>query len=183
MFQIKEYKVLFVFRLLYDFSLVVIGVKPFCPQDLADRTFKHQMWKDINSTQKHNLDNSEKWVCCHFEYPILLLSPIIIFRPHVSKIPYHLFAHIFLLQYITYPMCYHETKFLEIVYTVDHEVSTSPCNCVDWLLNLSRDCFGLHRGKNVKVTTEVEVPKRHLLRPTYIIHGHSPPGFVVREAK
>ena len=104
MFQIKEYKVLFVFRLLYDFSLVVIGVKPFRPQDLADRTFKHQMWKDINSTQKHNLDNSEKWVCCHFEYPILLLSPIIIFRPHVSKIPYHLFTHILLLQHITYPL-------------------------------------------------------------------------------
>ena len=35
-----------------------------------------------------------KDVQCHFWYPILLLSPFIIFCPHVFKIPYHLFAHI-----------------------------------------------------------------------------------------
>ena len=33
----------------------------------------------------------------HFGYPILLLSPIIIFCPHVFKILYHLFTHILLL--------------------------------------------------------------------------------------
>ena len=44
-----------------------------------------------------------KDVQCHFWYPILLLSPIIIFSPQVFKIPYHLFAHILLLQHITYP--------------------------------------------------------------------------------
>ena len=38
-----------------------------------------------------------------FWYPILLLSPFINFCPHVFKIPYHLFAHILLLQHMTYP--------------------------------------------------------------------------------
>ena len=38
-----------------------------------------------------------------FLYPILLLSPFIIFCPRVFKIPYHLFARILLLQHITTP--------------------------------------------------------------------------------
>ena len=50
---------------------------------------------------------------------------------------------------------------------MDHEVVPRPCKICDWLLNASRDHFGLHQGeKNVKVTMELEIPKRHILRPT-----------------
>jgi hypothetical protein len=52
---------------------------------------------------------------------------------------------------------------------MDHEVFPRPCTICDWLLNLSWDHFSLHQGKNVKVTMEFEVPKRHLLRPTLSI--------------
>jgi hypothetical protein len=41
-----------------------------------------------------------------------------------------------------------------------------PCRICDWLLSLSRDHFGSHQGKNIRVTMEFEVPKRHSLRPT-----------------
>ena len=40
------------------------------------------------------------------------------------------------------------------------------CKSVDWLLNSSLDHFGLHQGKNDRVTMEVEVPKRIILRPS-----------------
>ena len=49
---------------------------------------------------------------------------------------------------------------------MDHKVIPRPCKNFDWLLNSSWDHFGLHQGKNVKVTMEFEVPKRHILRPT-----------------
>ena len=52
-----------------------------------------------------------------------------------------------------------------VVYTTDHEVVPRPYKLCDWLLNSSWDHFGLHQGKNVKVTVEFEVPKRHVLRP------------------
>ena len=42
---------------------------------------------------------------------------------------------------------------------MDQEVFPGRCKSVDWLLNSSRDHFGLHQGKNGKVTMEVEVPK------------------------
>jgi hypothetical protein len=41
-----------------------------------------------------------------------------------------------------------------------------PCRICDWLLSLSRDHFGSHQGKIIRVTMEFEVPKRHSLRPT-----------------
>ena len=48
---------------------------------------------------------------------------------------------------------------LVVVYIMDHDVpSCSPKIC-DWLWSLSQDHFGLHQGKNVKVTMELEVPK------------------------
>ena len=50
---------------------------------------------------------------------------------------------------------------------MDHEVVPGHCKCVDWLLKSSWDHFGLHRRKQVKVTMEFEVPKRHILRPTF----------------
>ena len=53
-----------------------------------------------------------------------------------------------------------------VVYTMDHEVVPWPCKICDWLLNSSWDHFGLHQGRNVRVTMEVEVLKRHNLRPT-----------------
>jgi hypothetical protein len=54
---------------------------------------------------------------------------------------------------------------LGVVYTMDHEVIPRPCKIYDWLLNLSQDHFGLHQGKNVRVTMEFKVLKRHILRP------------------
>ena len=53
-----------------------------------------------------------------------------------------------------------------VVYTMDHEVVPRPGKICDWLLNSSQDHFSLHQGKNVGVTMEFEVPKRHILRPT-----------------
>ena len=47
--------------------------------------------------------------------------------------------------------------------TMGHEVIPRPC---DQLLNLSWDHFDLHQGKNVRVSVEFEVPKRHISRPT-----------------
>ena len=52
---------------------------------------------------------------------------------------------------------------------MDQEVVARPCNICDWLLNSSREYFGLHKGKNVRVIMEFEVPKRHTLRPTLSI--------------
>ena len=49
---------------------------------------------------------------------------------------------------------------------MDHEVVSRPCKKCDWLLNSSHDHFGLHQGKNVRMTREFEVPKRHILGPT-----------------
>ena len=43
-----------------------------------------------------------------------------------------------------------------------------PCKIRDWLLDSF--CFGLHQGKNVKVTMGFEVPKRYILRPTLFMH-------------
>ena len=52
-----------------------------------------------------------------------------------------------------------------VVYTMDHEVVSRPCNICDWLLNSSRDYYGLHQDKkNVKVFMERKVSQRHVLR-------------------
>ena len=53
---------------------------------------------------------------------------------------------------------------LGVVYTMDYEVVLGPCKSIDWLLNLSRDHFGLHQRKNVGVTMKVEVPPKHIFR-------------------
>ena len=61
---------------------------------------------------------------------------------------------------------------------MNHEVVSRPCKTCDWLLKSSRDHFGLHQGKNIRVTMEFKVPKRNILRPTlftdmaYIIRLH-----------
>ena len=39
--------------------------------------------------------------------------------------------------------------------------SQGPVEICDWLLDSSRDHFGLHRGKNVRVVVEFKVPKRY----------------------
>ena len=49
---------------------------------------------------------------------------------------------------------------------MDHEVVSRPCKICDWLLNLSPDHFGLHQGKDVRVTMKFKVLKKHILRPT-----------------
>ena len=56
-----------------------------------------------------------------------------------------------------------------VVYPMDHEVVPRPCKICDWFLSSSRDYFGSHQGKNVRVTMEFKVPKRHILRPTLSI--------------
>ena len=52
------------------------------------------------------------------------------------------------------------------VYTMDHEVVPRPCKIFNWLLNSSRDYFGLHQEKNVRVTMEFKVPESHIVRST-----------------
>ena len=49
---------------------------------------------------------------------------------------------------------------------MDHKVIPRPCKICDWLLNSSRNHFGLHQGKIIRVIIEFKVPKRHILRPT-----------------
>ena len=39
---------------------------------------------------------------------------------------------------------------------------TKALQICDWLLNSSQDHFGLHQGKNVRVTMEFKVPKRQI---------------------
>ena len=65
---------------------------------------------------------------------------------------------------------------------MDYEVVPMPYKFYDWLLNLSRDHFSLHWGKNVKVAMGFEIPKMHFFK-AYITHCHDPTGFVVGEAK
>ena len=63
----------------------------------------------------------------------------------------------------------HETSnlwVLRVFYTMNHEVVPRPCKICDWLVDSSRDHFGLHQGRNIRMTMELEVPKRHILRPT-----------------
>jgi hypothetical protein len=59
-----------------------------------------------------------------------------------------------------------EIKFHSTDFTLDvgspRLMVPRPCKLRDWLLNSSRDHFGLHRGKNVKVTTKFEVLKRRI---------------------
>ena len=49
---------------------------------------------------------------------------------------------------------------------MDHEVIPRSYNIFDWLLNLFRDHFNVHQGKNVRVIMEFEAPTRHILRLT-----------------
>ena len=51
----------------------------------------------------------------------------------------------------------------------------------DSLLNSSWDHFGLHQGKNIRVTMESKDLKRHILRPTLSIDG--PTCFALGEVK
>ena len=53
-----------------------------------------------------------------------------------------------------------------VVYTMHHEVVPRPCEIYDWLLDSSRDHFGLHQGKIVIMAMELEVIKIRILRPT-----------------
>ena len=46
---------------------------------------------------------------------------------------------------------------------MDYEVVRRLCIICDWMLNSSWNHFGSHQGKNVRVTIEFEVSKRHIL--------------------
>ena len=48
-----------------------------------------------------------------------------------------------------------------------HRIVPSPCEICGWMLNSSWDHFGSHQGKNVRVTVEFEILKRHMLRLHY----------------
>ena len=63
-----------------------------------------------------------------------------------------------------------------------HEVVPCSPKICDWVLNLSRDHFGLYQGKKGRVAMGFEVPNR-LVFHACIIHCHGPVGFVLRKAK
>ena len=58
---------------------------------------------------------------------------------------------------------------LGVVYTMNHEVVPRRCKIYDWLLNSPWYHFSSYQGKNVRVTMEFQVPKRHISRPTLSI--------------
>ena len=62
---------------------------------------------------------------------------------------------------------------------MDHKVVPRTCKICDWLLNSSWDHFGSHQGKHVRVTMEFKVPKRHILKPIYLLTWSI--GFLWRE--
>ena len=48
---------------------------------------------------------------------------------------------------------------------MDHELVPQPSEAYDWMLNSSREQFGLHQAKNVREPIEIEVPKKQYLSP------------------
>ena len=66
-------------------------------------------------------------------------------------------------------MCFHVVCFL-VLTKPDIYQCTGHVEKSDWITHRTsirtRDHFGLHQGKNVTVTMEFEVPKRHISRPT-----------------
>ena len=50
---------------------------------------------------------------------------------------------------------------LGVVYTMENEVVPRLCKIYDWLLNSAQEHLCLHQGKNVRVTMEFEVSRRH----------------------
>jgi hypothetical protein len=65
--------------------------------------------------------------------------------------------------------CYVRSNWLEVVYTMDHEVVPCSSKTRDWLMNSSQDHFSLYQEKNVRVHIELEVPKRPSFKPTLSI--------------
>ena len=55
---------------------------------------------------------------------------------------------------------------LGAVCIMDHEVVPCSSKISDWPLNSSQDHLSFHQQKNVRVTMELEVPKRTIFRPT-----------------
>src|ERR1700738_4101218 len=55
------------------------------------------------------------------------------------------------------------------VYTMDHAIVPRPSKPCDWTLKSSWDDLGLHQGKNGRVTTEGEVHKIYIFKPTLSI--------------
>ena len=60
----------------------------------------------------------------------------------------------------------HELWWLGVLHILDHKVVPCSFDICDLLLNLSRDHFGIHQEKWVRVTMELEVPKWVISRPT-----------------
>lgn len=48
---------------------------------------------------------------------------------------------------------------------MDHELVPRPSEACDWMLNSSREQFGLHQAKNVREPIDIEVPKKQYLSP------------------
>ena len=65
--------------------------------------------------------------------------------------------------------------YLRVVYIMDHEVVPRPFKICDWLLDSSRDHFGLHKGKMSKWPWSSGPQKTYF--KAYIIHWHGPTNF------
>ena len=65
---------------------------------------------------------------------------------------------------------------------MDHDVIPRSYKNVVWLLNLSREDFGLHQGKKCQSDHGVWGPQKTYFK-AYIIHWHCQISFVVEEAK
>ena len=48
---------------------------------------------------------------------------------------------------------------------MDHELFQRPFKACDWMLNSSREQFGLHQANNVTEPLDIEVPKKQYLSP------------------
>ena len=65
---------------------------------------------------------------------------------------------------------------------MNYEVVSKPCKICDWLLNSSRDHFGLHQEKKCQSDHGVWGLQKTYFK-AYIIHWHDPMSFAVGEAK
>jgi hypothetical protein len=66
---------------------------------------------------------------------------------------------------------------------MDHKVIPRLCKICDWLLNLSRDHFGLHQGKKKCQRDHGVQGPQNVYEKAYIIYSHGPTGFVLGEPK
>ena len=86
--------------------------------------------------------------------------------------------------------CLVPNSIIEGLFTPQTWVVPRPNKICGWLLNSSWDHFGLHQGKNVGVTMEFKIPKRHITRPDHPLtwsngfcNGRGKRGVVVENSR